>query len=309
MLKKILIIIIRILIGAVFCFSAYTKLHPVEPFEMLFVEMGLSNWEMAPFIARLLISIEFLLGVLMIFSLIPKITTRLILFVLLFFTGYLIYLLIKEGNSENCGCFGIMIKMNPVESILKNIVLIGLTMVLLFNKTTIALNWKFNKFLIAGIVIASLAIPIIINPPDFIIHYSRPPERTGYKLNIDEMGSFSFQDSTYRLSEGKKVICFFSLKCRFCKLTAQKLTIIQDRIKKPLPIYYVLVGETKDLDKFWAESKSYQFPNMIEKPEVFFKYSGNSLPAIFLLKNDTVFKKLNFDELSEKEIESFVFYK
>jgi hypothetical protein len=309
MLKKILIIIIRVIIGAVFCFSAYTKLHPVEPFEMMFVEMGFSNWELAPFIARLFISVEFLLGVLMIFSLIPKITTRLILFVLLFFTGYLIYILIREGNSDNCGCFGLMIKMNPVESILKNIVLIGLTIVLLFNKTSLALKWKYNKFLIAGILITSIAIPIILNPPSFIIHYSRPPEKTGYKLNIDEMGSFSFQDSTYHLSEGKKVVCFFSLKCRFCKLTAQKLTIIQERIKKPLPVYYVLVGETKDLYKFWAESKSYQFPNMIEKTEVFFKYSGNSLPAIYLLDNDIVYKKLNFDELSENEIKSFLFDK
>jgi uncharacterized membrane protein YphA (DoxX/SURF4 family) len=309
MLKKILIIIIRVIIGAVFCFSAYTKLHPVEPFEMMFVEMGLSNWELAPFIARFFISVEFLLGILMILSLIPKITAKLILFVLLFFTGYLIYILIREGNSENCGCFGLMIKMNPVESILKNIVLIGLTIVLLISKETIVWKWKFNKFLITGIVIGALASPIILNPPGFIIHYSRPPEKTGYKFNIDEMGSFSFQDSTYHLSEGKKVVCFFSLKCRFCKLAAQKLTIIQERIKKPLPVYYILVGETKDLYKFWAESKSFQFPNMIENPEVFFKYSGNSLPAIYLLNNDIVYKKLNFDELSEKEIVSFLFDK
>ncbi len=305
MLKKIIVIFLRLLIGSIFCFSEYKKLYQIEPFEMTFVELGLSNWEMAPILARILVSVEFFLGFLIIFSLIPKITTKAIIAVLLFFTAYLIYILIKEGNSENCGCFGIMIKMNPIESIFKNLILIGLSIFLLFNNE-LALKWKFNKLVIIGLTIGSLAIPVILNPPDFIIHYNRPPEKTGYKFNIDDMGSCSYQDSIIHLSEGKKVVCFFSLKCRFCKLAAQKLSIMKNRIQKPLPVFYVLVGETKDLQNFWTESKSYKFPNMIKTPDVFFKYSGNHLPAIFLLKNDTVIKKFNFDELSEKEIEAFI---
>ncbi|HEX7415479.1 MAG TPA: MauE/DoxX family redox-associated membrane protein, partial [Bacteroidia bacterium] len=72
LLKKIAFAVICALMGGVFIFSAYTKLYPIEPFEYTFVDLGISNWQMAPFIARLLIAFEFLIGVLLVLNIALK---------------------------------------------------------------------------------------------------------------------------------------------------------------------------------------------------------------------------------------------
>ncbi|MGZ3866818.1 MAG: MauE/DoxX family redox-associated membrane protein, partial [Bacteroidia bacterium] len=64
MVKKIILCVLCILMGAVFVFSGYTKLNPIEPFEYTFVDLGVAGWRLAPFVARLFISLEFFIGAL-----------------------------------------------------------------------------------------------------------------------------------------------------------------------------------------------------------------------------------------------------
>ena len=54
--------------GLVFIYSGYTKLYPIEPFEFTFVDLGIAGWKSAPFIARFMIGLEFLIGFLLIGS-------------------------------------------------------------------------------------------------------------------------------------------------------------------------------------------------------------------------------------------------
>ena len=75
--------------GAVFIFSGYTKLNPIEPFEFTFVDLGFINWKIAPFIARLMIGAEFLIGTLLILNLnLRKTTYKLGIGILIFFSIY-----------------------------------------------------------------------------------------------------------------------------------------------------------------------------------------------------------------------------
>ena len=99
--------ILRIIVGLVFIVSGLAKLYPIEPFENIFIDLGISNWTLAPFMARLVIAFEIFLGAAIVFSLWLK---NKVYFLaqgtLLFFTGYLIYLLFTKGNNVDCGCFG-----------------------------------------------------------------------------------------------------------------------------------------------------------------------------------------------------------
>jgi hypothetical protein len=164
LLKKILLSIITALLGCIFIFSAYTKLYPVEPFEYTFVDLGLSNWQLAPFIARLLIALEFLIGILLILNiLLKKITYKLGIVTLIIFCIYLILELVISGNKGNCGCFGTTIYMSPLKALLKNIAMLAIFIALYVFHDGFTFG-KFSKYIVAALIITSCVFPFILTP-------------------------------------------------------------------------------------------------------------------------------------------------
>src|SRR4051812_40927928 len=105
-LIKIFFFILCSALGLVFLYSGYTKLEPIEPFEFTFLDLGIASWRMAPFVARFMIGLEFFIGFLLIFSLYSKFTLKLTMASLVMFSLYLVFIIIKEGDKGNCGCFG-----------------------------------------------------------------------------------------------------------------------------------------------------------------------------------------------------------
>ncbi len=64
-ISKVFFFILCSILGLVFLYSGYTKLDPIEPFEYTFVDLGIGGWKLAPFIARFMIGLEFLIGFLL----------------------------------------------------------------------------------------------------------------------------------------------------------------------------------------------------------------------------------------------------
>src|ERR1035437_1438717 len=143
MVKKISFGLLSALMGTVFLFSAYTKLYPIEPFEYTFVDLGIGNWQTAPFIARILIGLEFLIGFALIIQLqLKKVTYKLSITTLLVFCFYLILEIIFSGNKGNCGCFGATLFMTPLQALMKHIVML-IILILLYKFHN---GWGIGKF-------------------------------------------------------------------------------------------------------------------------------------------------------------------
>lgn len=124
--KKILVKIILLMSGLMFLFSAVSKSVPIQSFELFLVSEGLFNWDTAPFFSRIIVSFEFFLGILMIINLEPKrAAIPLSLITLLVFTIHLLYDVAVNGNTGNCGCFGEILPMTPIEAALKNVLFGG----------------------------------------------------------------------------------------------------------------------------------------------------------------------------------------
>ena len=134
---KLLIQLIRILVGGLFVFSGFVKL--VDPigsqykFQEYFSESVLNIEFLIPYalpFAILLIIAEILLGVMILIGYKPTLTVW-SLFVLtlifLFITWYSAY----YNKVTDCGCFGDAIKLTPWETFYKNVLLIGFILVLL----------------------------------------------------------------------------------------------------------------------------------------------------------------------------------
>jgi len=135
--KKNLVWAIRIIVAAVFILSAVGKLSidnlldkplfALQNFERNFLVNGIGmGYDMAKILSRLLIGLEFSLAVLI---LLPFSLKKLVFPSLIGLLGvFSIHLLIQTigGESSNCGCFGELIPMTPLQALIKNLITIGL---------------------------------------------------------------------------------------------------------------------------------------------------------------------------------------
>ncbi len=301
--KSIALTSLRWILGLVFIFSAYVKLFPIEPFEYNFVEQGLSNWALAPFIARAFISLEFVIGGLLLFSFYFKTTLKIAGFLLLFFCIYLIWQIIKEGNQGNCGCFGTAIKMTPLEAIIKNVFMLGLVLILFYFGT--AFDYKKWKGLVLLPIVLGIAYPLYENPPSAFIINMANPETVNYKFQNELIGNPNYSQGAIDLMQGKHIVCFFSLTCPHCRRAAYKMHIIQKKLGKQASIVMLITGNKQDEALFFEESKAKTIPYQIFNSENYTKLSGYTVPMIAMVDQGMVIKKFDGENISESDIANF----
>jgi hypothetical protein len=306
-LKKISFFIISVLLGGVFVFSAYTKLYPVEPFEYTFVDLGISNWQLAPFIARLLIAFEFLIGVLLILNIVlKKITYKLGIVTLFVFCIYLILQLIISGNKGNCGCFGTTIYMSPLKALIKNILMLGIFVALYIFHTGFNFG-RFSKYIVIAVGLTSIALPFILNPVqlDYSEAYLNKPS-TNYKLELDTLYNNAYSNiPPKKLSKGKYIISFMSLTCPHCRIAAKKIHILNEK-NPSIPFYFVLNGKEEKLKAFFDDTHTENIPNCMLKGSHFIYLGGVVLPAILLVNNSIVEHQVDYITLDQQEIEKWL---
>lgn len=307
MAKKIFLIFLCSLMGAVFIYSGWTKLFPIEPFEYTFVDLGFINWQVAPFIARIMIGVEFLIGVFLLFNLnLHKITYKLAIVTLLAFCIYLILLMIIVGNKGNCGCFGDSIKMTPLQALIKNIIMLAIFFVL--NKFHNGWELPQKLSLITPLIYAStLAFPFVRNPIE--LNYSAVylnKDTQNFKLELDSLyNNATLNIPPKTLSEGKHVIAFMSMSCPHCRIAAKKMRIIHER-NSQIPMYIVLNGKDEKLKPFYDDTHAEEIPHCILNGKNFIFLGGLNLPKIFLINNSIIEFDIDYIDLDQEELEKWL---
>lgn len=126
--KTLTLWVLRGLISGLFLLSAVLKLIPLWAFEKQIVDLGLTDWCSAHYLARLIIALEFAIGI----GILQKhFLKRLVIPVtVLLLVAFCIHLCIVGAQSGftngNCGCFGQLLPMTPLEAIIKNVVTIAM---------------------------------------------------------------------------------------------------------------------------------------------------------------------------------------
>jgi len=293
--------------GGVFIFSGYTKLYPIEPFEFTFVDLGFINWKVAPFAARLMIGAEFFIGILLVFHVhLKKITYKLTGAVLIFFSIYLILLIILVGNKGNCGCFGTYLQMTPLQALIKNVVMLIIVVILNKNYNGWELNKKY-RFLLAIVLATSCAMPFILNPVelDYSQAYLNKPE-SNYKLELDSLYAHATLNTPPKtLSTGKHIIAFMSMTCPHCRIAAKKIRIIHER-NPAISFYFVLNGELTSLKPFFDDTHTESIPHCILNGRSFVYLAGTSMPQIYLVNNSVIENEVSYFSLDQDEIEKWL---
>jgi len=134
-IKKYLPWTIRVIIFLLFMVSGIAKMFPIWLFEKQLVDLGITSWCLAPYLSRLLIALEIALGIAILQRhFIKKIIIPATILLLIAFCIHLAIEMFKHGAMNgNCGCFGQLIPMTPLEAFIKNIIIIGLLIYLYLN--------------------------------------------------------------------------------------------------------------------------------------------------------------------------------
>lgn len=135
---KILIHISRFLVGALFIFSGFIKLNDPLGFSYKLEEFFSTDVLNIPFfepyallIAVFLVIYEVVLGVFLLIGYKPKFTVWSLLIMIVFFT-FLTFYAWYFDKVKDCGCFGDFLKLKPVESFIKDVILLVLILILFF---------------------------------------------------------------------------------------------------------------------------------------------------------------------------------
>lgn len=262
------------MLGIVFIISAYSKFISPGIIEIILTDQGIaSTRQTAGVIVRLLIGFEFALGVLFFQRFyLKKIVLPLTFFFLVTFSLYLGYTGLVLKETQNCGCFGTLIQMSPVESIFKNIVLLVLSVIL----------YKFlgedkkNKFVIPAVVFVSVAAIFISLPIK--------------SLNDFKFSKYSSFEGSGRvdLSEGDKLIAILDPDCDHCQNLAKDITKLRRTMKWVPEIYALFLDEgTVSVDSFKAMTQS-NFPYRKIKVNEFFDLIGKTPPRIYWIQNGRI---------------------
>ena len=215
---------IRLLLGVFFIGTAVLKLLSIDSFEVYIYSFDIFSYTATTFFSRLLIFIELFIGISLILKIKFKQIWWLTMLMMVGFTIFLVYVAIFR-NDSNCNCLGDFIELNPTQSIIKNLIILALLFLIKKEKSG---NYKpvLKKWLLAANVFISIVISFVLLPMDVI--YNRIYSE---KENINTVAFYeSFNDSTYfDIQHGRYLINYALAGCKYCRIGAEKVTMMIDR--------------------------------------------------------------------------------
>lgn len=280
--------ILLLALAATFLFSAWTKLIAIEPFEWAFQDMGIRSNTAVAILARVFAGLEVLIGLLLLAHVyLRRLTYPLVLIFLTIMTGYLLYLLAIQGNTGNCGCFGDTLHMKPLEAILKNIGMAGVTFLLMFIYNV--QPYKGQQWLSLTAAMVGIMLPFVWQP---LSQRTEPVDLNPLYTTAGE------QHPAVELRTGRHIIAFMSLTCPHCRKAAKELVKI-NKDYPGLPLFMVLNGLPGDEADFFNETRSAAIPHIrFTGVDDFVQMAGKYVPAIYWVNNSIKERKVSYMALS-----------
>lgn len=285
-----------IVLGLIFIFSGIAKLISIELFELFIYSFKLCSFHLATFAARLFIGLELILGAAFLIRYRIKLASILTLVLLFFFTVFLFYLELSDSK-EDCHCFGNLLQLSNTWSIVKNFAMAGLAIVA-YNANLTEIN-RFRNWILAGLLCLGFGSAFIIHPPDFI--YKKSEKGVSYCEPC--LQKFLVEQG---LNNHKRVVCFFSPQCKYCKLAAKKMFTISQIAENQADVVYVFWDNQKGKTEFINQSNSSTIPQLTIGVLEFLSLTKGEMPLIILADKGSIKQAYRYDDVDEQEIVRFL---
>lgn len=299
---KILKLIIRLLVGCLFITTAVLKLFSLDEFEVYIYSFQIFSFVFSTVVARMVIAAEMLLGICLMSKMLYKHAWYLTQLMLIGFTGLLVYTAIFR-NDSNCHCFGSFIEVNPVLSIVKNLVTIGL---LLFVRKEEDYQFRGKKAALIAAFVISVIVPFCVFPMDKLYNHFVSPYGNINTIGFAKLEADSNM-STYDISNGNYITAVYASGCKYCKLSAKKFNQIMMRNNLDAQHFQILIwGDSASVRKFREESGCTAYPFHIIDPFTAIDIVNGKFPFFIMTRNDSVVKAFDYRGIAEDEIADFL---
>lgn len=291
--------ICRLILGAIFVASGIVKIPAIVNFELYIFSLGFLSFDLCSIAARILISTEILLGILLICNIWHRVANLLTAGILMVFSFFLLWR-IALGDAASCHCFGDLVEMSPLVSLLKNAALAAL----------LAYAWKSRisfhipKAVQMVAVLLVYALPFIVTPPDIYYRFYAQDEHA-----VSEEGLRELLDES---ASGKKMVLLYSTECQFCQQCSKKVSEIIIRHNLPLDSIVVLFMDfqgvsAESIDAFFdSYGNGLKLDYQTVEAEQFISLSNGEMPLIALMENGRIFREYNYLTLAETELVEFL---
>lgn len=293
--------IVRILLGAFFITTAVLKLLSLDSFEIYIYSFNLFSFNLCAIIARLVIAAELLLGAFLIAKILYKPTWWLTMLMMIGFTLFLVYVALFRHDA-NCHCMGDLVKLNPVFSIVKN--LITIVLLLIVRKEE---DYHFRGKMAVGITAAVLAlgVPFILFPTDSVYNLIM---KSNSVVDEKRFGEF-MQDSTAQalhIEQGDYVLGVVSAGCKYCKLSAKKInSMVENNQLDTGKVVFLIWGSDPSIQKFKEETGAVHFRYAKINPVEAIQLVDGKFPTFVFVKNGKPVDAVDIRGLNDKNLRNF----
>lgn len=285
------------LAGAIFIVSAITKLISVEYFEQFIYSFGVVTLKQSILFTRILIAVELSLGLLFLIRLYLKWVCYISIAMLVAFTLFIVYLELFN-KSGDCYCFGTVFQLSNTASIIKNVILILLTFLVLYLNNIPSLLSKFQHAQLGVIVFLSVGVSIAVNFPNEI--------KSGKgRADFCRPCLTRFIQNT-KLQHQKKLICFFSTKCKYCQLSAKRISTMALKAHNTSQVLYVFWDNEHHPTSFFTKTESIHFRYLEMNVLEFLDLTKGVMPLIVLYDNGKVVRSYRYADMDEAAVLDFL---
>ena len=305
--------LINIGIGSVFIIAAILKLISIDEFEIYIYSFNILSFLLTTFVSRIIIVAEFALGLLMILNINSKFVRRMTLIALALFTLLLIYAAIFRQDS-NCHCFGELIQLNPIQSIIKNLILIVFLIIgqqSTDNSQQSMVRVRVSVRVKLLLVLLSCGLLVfIVSPPDSIYKmiYSTEKEVSSIDLyaSLDEVVKIDFKEdeialdsiSAFDMNEEMQLIAIVSSGCKYCRLGLKKLSLImKNEGISPDNVDVFIWGSPESIIDFRAETMTEDLDYWHIMPNKAIKITYGRFPIFIWIKEKEIVKIGDFRDI------------
>ena len=287
--------VLRVLIAALFVFSAVSKLMPsaIDQFELYLYSFGFFPLNCCFILARLCIGTELVLALFTLCGWFPR-TLRLVTSgLLLLFSIFLCYASLI-GRNDSCQCFGEWVNLTPLWSLFKNAVLLALVLVYYKLVGFDSFDRKRWKLIVASVCgVGLMVLPFVVSIPD---SWYFGPEKQPYNPEaLTEWYDSHSGNQALTQSRNQVIVAFVTPRCHYCQLARKKLDAIISRhhIDPSLLLY---------VEPLQKENT----PGAIAIPaQQFIDITRGTRPLVFLLDGPQVVATYHLRNIDENQIANF----
>ncbi|MBR4739347.1 MAG: DoxX family membrane protein [Bacteroidales bacterium] len=283
---KVFALLLRVLLAALLLVSAVAKLLAIDDFELYIFSYGLLPLNISYLAARLCIVAELLLALFIALGWWRRRVNLAAFVLLILFSLFLCYAALI-GRTDSCQCMGRLADLNPLQSLLKNALLI--TLVLLYSRLSrVSRTSRASSLKVILSILFAVAVTVAvfcISVPD---NWMFGPEEARYDRELleESIGPDGVL-ADEGLAEGHQLMAFVTRGCPYCRMTRGKLGSIAKRnhLDTTLIHYY----EPADLPA-----------------GLFLRITYGQRPFILLLDDGVPVVTYHYRNISERQVADFL---